>query len=137
MNSNSNPKRKRSTPKLGIDGQSERGTKRVKLSNARSILTQTSDKALNQNGELDVASFVKAREFEIRALEDGMLASKKISSTRAFQQVPREMRRRTASHNVKKVPKRLRARAAKEVRVFWALHTGGSWMTMCEVDDRG
>ena len=45
-----------------------------------------------------------------------MSGSKKALSSRAFQQVPRDLRRRTASHNVKRVPKRLRARAAKEVR---------------------
>ena len=45
-----------------------------------------------------------------------MSGSKKALSSRAFQQVPKDMRRRTASHNVKRVPKRLRARAAKEVR---------------------
>ena len=45
-----------------------------------------------------------------------MSDSKNVLSTRAFQQVPKDLRRRTASHNVKRVPKRLRARAAKEVR---------------------
>ena len=44
-----------------------------------------------------------------------MSDSKKALNTRAFQQVPRDLRRRTASHNVKRVPKRLRARAAREV----------------------
>ena len=89
--------------------------KRVKVSNARTILTQTSDKALSKHGDLDVSAFVKAREYEIKALEASMGNSKKALSTRAFQQVPRNLRRRTASHNVKKVPKRLRVRAAKEV----------------------
>ena len=93
-----------------------RAAKRVKISEARQILTQTSDKALNQNGDLDVSAFVKAREFEIRAMGANMSGSKKALSSRAFQQVPRDLRRRTASHNVKRVPKRLRARAAKEVR---------------------
>ena len=93
-----------------------RAAKRVKISEARQILTQTSDKALNQNGDLDVSAFVKAREFEIRAMGANMSGSKKALSSRAFQQVPKDMRRRTASHNVKRVPKRLRARAAKEVR---------------------
>lgn len=37
------------------------------------------------------------------------------NSKRAFQIVPRSMRRRTASHNVKRVPKRLRSRAQKEM----------------------
>lgn len=81
---------------------------------ARTISVQTSDKAF-KNGEVDVDRFVKAREFEIKALEDGMRNAKKALSNRAFQNVPRDLRRRTASHNVKRVPKRLRARAAMEV----------------------
>lgn len=93
----------------------QRNAKRVKMDEARNILSQASDKALNQNGELDVSAFVKARKFEIKAMETSMGASKKVLSSRAFQQVPNELRRRTASHNVKKVPKRLRSRAAREV----------------------
>jgi ribonuclease P/MRP protein subunit POP1 len=89
--------------------------KRVKLQDARSILTQAADAALN-NGELDLQSFLKSREFEIKALQDGMQKSKKALTTRAFQQVPRDMRRRTASHNVKRVPKRLQKRAKREMK---------------------
>ena len=105
---------KRKSPNAQV---ANRNAKRVKTSSARTIIVQSSEKALNQNGDLDVSGFVKAREFEIKALEDSMNASKKALTTRAFQQVPRELRRRTASHNVKKVPKRLRARATKEVSV--------------------
>lgn len=86
-----------------------------RMKDARTILTQASDKALNENGELDVSAFVKAREFEIKAMEASMGQSKNALSSRAFQQVPNDLRRRTASHNVKKVPRRLRSRAAKEV----------------------
>lgn len=69
----------------------------------------------NAPKELNVAGFVKAREFEIKALEKSMARARKGLTTRAFQQVPRNMRRRTASHNVKKVPKRLRKRVVEEV----------------------
>ncbi|KAI4126151.1 MAG: hypothetical protein LQ338_003891 [Usnochroma carphineum] len=96
-----------------------RNSKRVrtdKMKDARTILTQASDKALNRNGELDVSAFVKSREFEIKAMEASMGESKKALSSRAFQQVPNELRRRTASHNVKKVPKRLKSRAAREMK---------------------
>jgi hypothetical protein len=72
------------------------------------ILTQTFDAALS-NGELDQQAFLKAWQFEIEALEDGMRRSKSAVTSRAFQQVPREMRRRAASHNVKRVPKRLQS----------------------------
>ena len=110
-----------------------RNAKRVKTASARTILAQSSDKALNQNGELDVSAFVKAREFEIKALEASMNKSKKALTARAFQQVPRDLRRRTASHNVKKVPKRLRTRAAKEASLLNHDYLGGRsgdiWLT--------
>ncbi|KAL8723683.1 MAG: hypothetical protein Q9181_007236 [Wetmoreana brouardii] len=108
-------KRKR-LPESSNASKSKRNAKRVKTIEARSILAQASDKALNQNGELDVATFVKAREFEIKAVEASMESSKRSLSSRAFQQVPNELRRRTASHNVKKVPKRLRNRAVREMK---------------------
>lgn len=106
---------KRKEPPHPVRSHGGRPTKRVKIHDARKVLTQTSDKALSSNGDLNVAAFVKAREFEIKAMAASMVDSKKALSTRAFQQVPHSLRRRTASHNVKRVPKRLRARAAKEV----------------------
>ena len=109
-------KRKQPSEPLKASPSTHRSAKRVKISNARIIRTQHSDKALNKNGDLNVSAFVKAREFEIKAMGASIGTSRNALSTRAFQQVPRNLRRRTASHNVKRVPKRLRARAGKEVR---------------------
>ncbi|KAK4175661.1 ribonucleases P/MRP protein subunit POP1-domain-containing protein [Triangularia setosa] len=91
-----------------------RNNKRVKFQDARNIRTQPSDAALD-DGRLDLNKFLNAREFEIKALERSMTKCKAINATRVFQMVPRAMRRRTASHNVKRVPKRLRAQARKEM----------------------
>ncbi|KAG8528691.1 uncharacterized protein KY384_006378 [Bacidia gigantensis] len=88
--------------------------KPIKLWNARKILAEPPDKALNKNGDLDVGAFVKAREFEIQAIDKSMTKAPAALNSRAFQSVPRDMRRRTASHNVKKIPKRLRSRAMKD-----------------------
>ncbi|RMZ86245.1 hypothetical protein DV737_g110, partial [Chaetothyriales sp. CBS 132003] len=68
------------------------------------------------SGELNIAAFVKGREFEIKALESSMQKARKSLMSRAFQQVPRHMRRRTASHNAKKVPRRLRKKAEREMK---------------------
>jgi ribonuclease P/MRP protein subunit POP1 len=87
---------------------------RAKQRDARALSTQTTSKAFG-NGALDVDAFIKAREFEMRAMESSMQRSKKGLNRRAFQQVPPELRRRTASHNVKRIPKRLRERGKKEV----------------------
>ncbi|KND88072.1 Ribonucleases P/MRP protein subunit pop1 [Tolypocladium ophioglossoides CBS 100239] len=79
--------------------------KRAKTFSARSIPAQPADAAL-KDGELDLQAFVSAHEFEIRSLEQSMATSKA---------VPRGLRRRTASHNPKRVPRRLRARAKREM----------------------
>lgn len=97
------------------DNHNNNARKRAKTQDARTLAVQSSDAALSNTGELNVASYVASREFEIRALENGIKASKASLSNRAFQKVPRHLRRRTASHNVKRVPKRLRARARREV----------------------
>ncbi|PWY83506.1 putative ribonuclease P complex subunit Pop1 [Aspergillus heteromorphus CBS 117.55] len=89
--------------------------KRAKTFDARSLAVQAADAALSASGELDVAAYVAAREFEIRSLESGMQRSKLALTSRAFQKVPRSLRRRTASHNVKRVPRRLRGRARREM----------------------
>ncbi|KAF1835770.1 ribonuclease P complex subunit Pop1 [Decorospora gaudefroyi] len=68
------------------------------------------------NGEINVKNFLKSHENEIKSLENAMKVAKKGLSRRAFQDVPRELRRRTASHNPQRVPKRLRVRARQEAK---------------------
>ncbi|KAF2462990.1 uncharacterized protein BDR25DRAFT_273895 [Lindgomyces ingoldianus] len=66
------------------------------------------------NGEVNVSRFIRAHENEIKALESAMKCAKKGLMRRAFQDVPRDMRRRTAAHNPHRVPKRIRARTKRE-----------------------
>ena len=103
--------------KVGFDkaAQSSNARKRQKSHDARAIPVQRPGAVVSATGELNISSFIKAREFEIGALEKSIRNARKGLSTRAFQQVPRHMRRRTASHNVKRVPRRLRRRAEREV----------------------
>ncbi|ANB12984.1 Pop1p [Sugiyamaella lignohabitans] len=97
------------------NGHDRRKQKRAKLMQARSIIAQNTDDAL-VDGRLDVPSFIKSRQFEIERLESAMLSSKSSGKKRIFQSLPRVLRRRTASHNVKRVPKRMRERAAYEMQ---------------------
>lgn len=117
-----NPKKRKDAPTSTSNHTANKKSKpndhRAKQRDARQLATQTSSKAFN-NGALDVDKFVKAREFEIRALEQGMQRSKKALNRRAFQLVPKELRRRGAAHDVKKVVKRLRGRAKKEVSAVY------------------
>ncbi|KAI9696688.1 MAG: hypothetical protein M1820_008062 [Bogoriella megaspora] len=112
---------------------SSKRRKYAKARDARSIATQTSSKAFS-NGELDVDKFVKAREHEIKALEDALIASKKVLRKRAFQGVPKDLRRRTASHNVKRVPRRLRERASREASANSLYRMGALVTQALEVD---
>ncbi|KAL2149817.1 hypothetical protein VTH82DRAFT_7493 [Thermothelomyces myriococcoides] len=113
------PAPSRDGPRQQQDGRSTpttttRSAKRVKIQDARNIRAQPSDAAL-EDGKLDLQKFLNAREFEINALEESMRKCKAANATRVFQQVPRAMRRRTASHNAKRIPKRLRERARREM----------------------
>ncbi|CUS13155.1 unnamed protein product [Tuber aestivum] len=112
MSSSTPNPRKRGAATMPISGHER---KRAKLQDARTIAIQSTEQAL-KTGELDVPAFIKSREFEIEALQSAMKSSKESSNKRAFQIVPRDMRRRTASHNVKRVPKRLRPRATREMQ---------------------
>jgi ribonuclease P/MRP protein subunit POP1 len=116
-------RQKRKAPE-GSQATDSLARKRQKTQAIRTIPSQSTDAALSATGELDVAAFVKAREYEINTLEKSMQNSRHGLTTRAFQQIPRNMRRRTASHNVKKVPRRLRRRAEREVSDMLQGETG-------------
>ena len=110
----SNPA-KRKAFSSGSSGPTGASLRRAKTFDARTLAVQSTDAALSVTGELDVAAYASARAFEIQALENGIQRSKNSLTSRAFQKVPRPLRRRTASHNVKRVPRRLRTRAKREV----------------------
>lgn len=80
----------------------------------RSIAVQSPHAAL-RDGELDVQSFVNSMAFEINALDESMRRTRTSGTSRAFQRVPFTMRRRTAAHNHKRIPKRLHSRAKREM----------------------
>ncbi|CAH6722330.1 ribonucleases P/MRP protein subunit Pop1p [[Candida] jaroonii] len=86
--------------------------KKSKIFHTRAIRTQNTNYT---NGQLSIPDFLKSRAFEIESFEQSQLRTKTASSTRVFQSLPRSMRRRTASHNVKRIPKRLRNRALREM----------------------
>lgn len=88
--------------------------KRQKLRSARSIASESSSNAI-KTGNLPIHEFLSSRRFEIKALTDAIQKSREAGVQRAFQSLPRYLRRRAASHNVKRVPKRARARALAEL----------------------
>ncbi|KAJ2801202.1 Ribonucleases P/MRP protein subunit pop1 [Coemansia helicoidea] len=71
--------------------------------------------ALGKARSVDVVGFVEARAFEINALQRSLEDARAAGNVRAFQTLPRHLRRRAASHNVKRIPVRLRERAIAEM----------------------
>lgn len=98
--------------KMGAQGA---GTnKKSKLYDSRAIRAELTDENFKE-GKLSVPEFLASRNFEIQSFELSQLKTKYASSSRCFQSLPRALRRRTASHNVKRVPKRLRNKALREM----------------------
>lgn len=66
--------------------------------------------------QLDVEELVAARKSEILALHRAMAQARNSARTRAWQLLPRHLRRRAASHNLLRLPRRLRGKARAELR---------------------
>ncbi|KAJ7784628.1 POP1-domain-containing protein [Mycena metata] len=66
-------------------------------------------------GAIDVEKFAEARAFEINAMQTGMKTASASATHRVWQTLPRHLRRRAASHDVRRVPLRLRDRARQEM----------------------
>lgn len=98
--------------------------KHLQRKKARFIRSETNDKSLNKGSILNVSEFLNSRSFEINELAKAQLNSKFSASTRVFQNLPRKLRRRTASHNVKRIPKRLRKRALREMQINTTTNEG-------------
>ncbi|PCH40247.1 POP1-domain-containing protein [Wolfiporia cocos MD-104 SS10] len=64
---------------------------------------------------LNVEKYAEARAFEIDAMERAMQNARSNATQRAWQQLPRHLRRRAASHDVRRVPSRLREKARSEM----------------------
>ncbi|GJE88273.1 POP1 and POPLD domain-containing protein [Phanerochaete sordida] len=73
------------------------------------------DPSVNLPGSLDVERFAEARAFEINAMHTAMKTARSNGTQRAWQQLPRHLRRRAASHDVRRVPVRLRDKATAEM----------------------
>ncbi|GFZ46872.1 hypothetical protein JCM24511_04092 [Saitozyma sp. JCM 24511] len=66
-------------------------------------------------GMVQVERFAETRAMEILAFQNAIKAAASFGNSRCFQSLPRHLRRRAASHNPRRVPKRMRSRAAAEI----------------------
>ncbi|KAF8547670.1 POP1-domain-containing protein [Imleria badia] len=64
---------------------------------------------------IDVERFTEARAYEIDAMQKAIKTASGSSTHRAWQTLPRHLRRRAASHDVRRVPLRLRDKARAEM----------------------
>jgi len=72
-------------------------------------------KAPKVSGPIDVVDFIQARAFEINAMESSIKTASAALNQLAFQSLPRGLRRRAASHNIKRIPVKLREKAKGEM----------------------
>ncbi|KAF2076723.1 hypothetical protein CYY_001980 [Polysphondylium violaceum] len=75
---------------------------------------------------LDTLPFVKARKNEINQFIQAIKEKK--SNARAFQSLPRYLRRRTMSHNIYRLPIYLRKRAQREIELSAQNNKKGVWL---------
>ncbi|KAH6912558.1 ribonuclease P/MRP protein subunit [Coprinopsis sp. MPI-PUGE-AT-0042] len=116
----------------GQDEMTGREKKKVRLAEARSIPVQTpgpstpsmagpskvvptTNSLAGLPSAIDVEKFSESRAFEIGAMQTAMKTASAGSTQRAWQALPRHLRRRAASHDVRRVPVRLRERARGEM----------------------
>ena len=66
---------------------------------------------------VNVVEYAETRALEMKTMAEA-IRSGGSGRKRAFQTLPRHMRRRTMSHNAKRLPKRLQSRAKQEVSDF-------------------
>ena len=64
---------------------------------------------------LNVLDFAEARANELHNMTKALEAKPVEAGKRVFQQLPRHMRRRAMSHNVRRLPRRLKEKAIREV----------------------
>ena len=66
---------------------------------------------------INVLDFAEARATELKNMTIALEAKPAEGGKRVFQQLPRHMRRRAMSHNIRRLPRRLQEKAAREVSV--------------------
>ncbi|KAH8998691.1 POP1-domain-containing protein [Lactarius akahatsu] len=109
-------KRAPSSEGAGHQNKKKKFTKAIVVQEPR---MPTRTPKLNTPNELpnsiDVERFTESRSFEIKAMQEAMKNAKAGSTHRAWQELPRHLRRRAASHNVRRVPLRLRHKSRAEM----------------------
>ncbi|KAE8225379.1 hypothetical protein CF319_g1870 [Tilletia indica] len=65
---------------------------------------------------LALSTHIQARSYQLSSFQRALLSARTAANTRAWQLLPRHARRRAASHNLLRLPKRMRNKAASELK---------------------
>ncbi|KAL9933793.1 hypothetical protein V8E36_007451 [Tilletia maclaganii] len=65
---------------------------------------------------LALTTHIEARSYQLASFQRALLSARSAANTRAWQLLPRHARRRAASHNLLRLPKRMRAKAMAELK---------------------
>lgn len=85
------------------------------IENADVSMTPNFEELVELPGSVNASGFAAARIHEVFLLKKEIMARKTQGFRRVFQTLPRHMRRRAASYNLKRLPIRLRSKAMEEL----------------------
>ncbi|KAH8554274.1 NUC188 domain-containing protein [Umbelopsis sp. PMI_123] len=117
MNNNSRAG-KRTVDNKALTGREKKRAKNFaarKINTGASANAEVGMRAPKVSGPIDVVDFIQARAFEINAMESSIKNASGALNQLAFQSLPRGLRRRAASHNIKRIPVKLREKAKAEM----------------------
>lgn len=99
----------------GIGDSSNKKNKKKAKRDAQLIVTDLNNSLISEAPRnVDIVQFAEARSFELNAIESALKnATENTGNQRVFQSLPRHLRRRAASHNIKRIPLEFRKKA------FW------------------
>ncbi|ORX59994.1 POP1-domain-containing protein [Piromyces finnis] len=97
----------------GISDTSNRKNKKKAKRDSQLIATDLNNSLISEAPRnVDIVQFAEARSFELNAIESALKnATENTGNQRVFQSLPRHLRRRAASHNIKRIPLEFRKKA--------------------------
>ncbi|KAK0529501.1 hypothetical protein OC835_004325 [Tilletia horrida] len=106
-----------SSSRVQLGGPSVAGGKSAQASASAGLLNMTyqpSPAVLPTH--LALSAHIQARSYQLESFQRALLSARTAANMRAWQLLPRHARRRAASHNLLRVPKRLRGKALAELK---------------------
>ncbi|KAK0557428.1 hypothetical protein OC846_000416 [Tilletia horrida] len=85
---------------------------------------------------LTLSNHIAARSYQLASFQKALLSARSTANLRAWQLLPRHARRRAASHNLLRLPKRLRSKGAAELKASNTLALKKSQIRRRFGDDR-